>query len=83
MSGPVVPGPVIQSLALSEGKATLTWSAIDKQAYSLRYKNNLNDADWVPVNVAIEGVGSSATAVDNSIGNAPQRFYQVMVVESP
>ncbi|MEK7674473.1 MAG: hypothetical protein AAB676_01395 [Verrucomicrobiota bacterium] len=49
----------------------------------MRYKNNLNDADWVPVNVAIEGVGSSATAVDNSIGNAPQRFYQVMVVESP
>ncbi|MEK7685116.1 MAG: putative Ig domain-containing protein, partial [Verrucomicrobiota bacterium] len=79
----VVPGPAIQSIALSEGKVTLTWSAIDKQTYSLRYKNNLNDAVWTPLNITIQGVGTSATAVDNSIGNAPQRFYQVVVVESP
>ncbi len=73
----------MQSIALAVGKVTLTWSAIDKQTYSLRYKNNLNDAVWTPLAITIQGVGTSATAVDDTIGNAPQRFYQAVVVESP
>lgn len=77
----VQPRPAMQNLSLSDGAATLAWSAIPGVTYRVQYKNNLDDPHWEPLGGDVNASGSVATAQDHRNGESPQRFYRVMVVE--
>jgi hypothetical protein len=74
------PQPMIQSVLLRQGVITLTWSAVPNQTYRVQYNDSLSSTGWQ--NLAPDISASSATAtLTNAVGNAPQRFYRVMVVQ--
>ncbi|HSU55492.1 MAG TPA: immunoglobulin domain-containing protein, partial [Candidatus Dormibacteraeota bacterium] len=76
----VTAAPVIQSLALSDGQAVITWTANSGSTYRLQFKDSLAAPDWKDVSPDIIASGPSATAT-NSIDSAPQRFYRILLVQ--
>jgi hypothetical protein len=75
-----VPQPVIQSINLTNGITTITWSALPPHVYRLQYTGNLGSANW---NAVVPDVpASSPTAVTtDSVGIVTQRFYRIFVVQ--
>jgi Immunoglobulin domain len=75
----VVTKPLIQSIQVSEGTVTLTWSAIPGQTYHVEYKTNLMDNGWTPLpdNVVSQSGIVSKTNVTNF---AVQCFYRIILV---
>jgi hypothetical protein len=71
--------PVIQSVALAQGNATITWTAVAGQTYRLQFKDNLDNPKWQDAMPDILAAGPTATAT-NIIGGTPQRFYRVLLL---
>ena len=59
--------------------ATLVWSSLAGQAYTVQYKNNLEDAVWTDLTPNVTAGGATATKTD-SVGTQQQRFYRISVV---
>jgi hypothetical protein len=74
--------PVIQSLAVSNAVAVLTWSAVSNRTYRLQYVDDLADTNWVNVQPDLPAVGPLIT-ITNFTGAAPQRFYRVVLQPAP
>jgi hypothetical protein len=74
-----MPSPSIQSLSVSNGLATIIWSAVSGQTYRLQYKDDLSDAGWHERLPDITAAGSTASAAD-PIGALPRRFYRILLV---
>ncbi len=74
-----VSAPVIQSVVLKDGFAVITWTANAGSTYRLQCKDDFAGSDWKDVTPDVIAAGSEAKAVD-SIGNAPQRFYRVLLL---
>jgi uncharacterized repeat protein (TIGR03803 family) len=72
--------PVIEAITLTDGAATLTWSAVAGQTYQVQYSDDLTGTNWLFMNkpsVATSGV-MSATDFDG-IASFAQRFYRVVL----
>jgi molybdopterin-binding protein len=79
---PVIPAPVIQSIAVSNGIATVTWSSVSNGIYRLQYVGDLGNTNWMDVSPDVQAGGPAVTAT-NITGSAVQQFYRIMVVPSP
>jgi len=75
----MLPGPMIISIQLANGSATITWSAVSGQSYMLQYKSDLGDSAWTDLPPDVEASGPSASTTD-AYGSASQRFYRVMLL---
>src|SRR5262249_6658014 len=57
---------------------TLTLQAILGKTYRVEYKDNLGDANWVPLGADRLANAETLTLEDN-LGTAPQRFYRLSI----
>jgi hypothetical protein len=71
--------PIIESINLSNGLATITWSAISNRNYRLQYKNDLNATNWTDVPPDLLAPGNTGQATD-TIGSTASRFYRVVLL---
>ena len=80
----VAPFP-ISSLNLSNGVALVSWAAIGGQTYRLQFEETLGDSIWHDVvpDVAATGLpgGNTVATAQDVTGDAPHRFYRVMLVK--
>jgi hypothetical protein len=74
----VLARPDIQSVALTNANAVLTWSAIPGAGYRVQFKNDLSDTSWTDLVPDVTAGGPAASLTDTP--GAPQRFYRVLVV---
>jgi hypothetical protein len=79
---PIIPSPVIESVVVSDGIATITWSAVSNQTYRLQYNEDIGLATWTDVLPDILASGPGATAT-NAVGVSTQRFYRVRLIPLP
>lgn len=70
--------PVIESIALTNNSATITWSALTNQLYEVRYRTNLLQTDWINLTGPITATNATMSTVDEILSD-PQRFYRVFV----
>ncbi len=70
--------PRFQSIAVSNGLATLSWSAQASRTYRVQYKTNFTDAAWNDLNGDVAASGESAEKQDTTLGDARQRFYRIV-----
>ena len=75
----VVPPPMIQSISVSNGIVTITWSAAAGSTYMLEGNDDPTGTNWNGVPPPVNATGLTATATDNA-GAAPQRFYRVRLM---
>jgi hypothetical protein len=62
------------------GVVTLTLPAIAGKTYRVEYKDTLSAVSWSPLGG--NRLATSATlAIEDTIGNQPQRFYRVLIVD--
>jgi len=65
---------------LTNGMATLSWSAVAGHTYRLQFKNNLTDPAWTDALPDVTANSATASASDN-VGLIANRFYRVMLVQ--
>jgi len=70
--------PMIQSIQVTGGQATLGWSSIPGKSYRLQYKAHFTDA-WSNVSGDVPATNSTAYKTDPS-ALMTSRFYRVMVL---
>ncbi len=70
------PPPRIQSISLSHGSVTISWSAVAGETYRVQYKADLNQSLWNDLPGDITALTNVATKVDDP-GPVAQRFYRV------
>ncbi|MFZ0829030.1 MAG: hypothetical protein WAO02_16570, partial [Verrucomicrobiia bacterium] len=81
VQGPsLLPPPIIQSIGVTNGVVTLTWSAVVTHVYRLQYKGDMSATNWSDVAPDVTATNQTATMI-NAAGNATQRFYRVFVVQ--
>ena len=73
------PQPVIESITLSTGMATLRWGAVVGQNYRLQYRDSLEDTNWNDLLPDVTATGLEGT-VTTSVTGSTQRFYRVFLV---
>jgi subtilase family serine protease len=64
----------------SDGTLTLTFSVFAGQTYRVEFKNNWEDADWMPLGDDIVASSNTISVPDNTIGNA-HRFFRVLQLD--
>jgi len=74
----VVSLPLITNIAVSNGVAALTWTAIPNQGYRLQYKDELGATNWTTSPSEIIAGGTTANAT-NAVNTQGWRFYRVLV----
>jgi Lamin Tail Domain/CotH kinase protein len=80
--GPTVtltPPPVIRTLSNIRGQATFTFEAVPGHTYRILYKDNLEDADWTPLDR--DFVAANAIASITDPGMVAHRFYRVVQLD--
>jgi len=73
-----LPQPAIQSITISNGIVTITWTAVAGHSYAIERKDDLNSTNWIQLLPAASAIGPTATATD-VVGDAIQRLYRVVV----
>jgi uncharacterized repeat protein (TIGR01451 family) len=76
--GPIFP-LTITSVTLTNGTATITWTATPGAVYTLQLKTNLQDSNWISISGNVNASGSTASKND-AVGSTTRRFYRVMIV---
>jgi hypothetical protein len=76
-----VPAPVITSVGLTNGVVTIAWNSVAGGIYRVQYINNLSGGGWTDLSPDVTATASTATQTD-AVGNAPQRFYRIEVLNS-
>ena len=65
---------------LTNNTVVLSWSASAGLTYRVQYKTNLTDAAWQTLGSDVPATNTTCFKSDALFGNAPQRFYRVMLV---
>ena len=60
---------------------TLTWTASAGLKYRVQYKTNLSAPTWQTLGPDVVATNTAAVQADPTVGNAPQRFYRVLLVD--
>jgi hypothetical protein len=77
----VTPTPVIQGISpTADGKMSITWSTFAGRTYRLQYKDDLSAPNWTDLAPDITANGDTTTVTD-SVQNAAQRFYRILLVQ--
>jgi hypothetical protein len=76
----VAPAPNISSISVSNGTATITWSAKAGQTYWLQFLGAPSPTNWSDAHPDILAVGATASAT-NSVGSSGPRFWRVRVAQ--
>jgi hypothetical protein len=71
------PRPSIESLRVTDGVATITWTSIAGQSYRLEYKDSPNDSNWHDLLAEVTATGTH-TSLTNFIGKPNRRFYRAV-----
>jgi hypothetical protein len=71
---------IITSVTLNSGVATVTWNSQTGLTYRVQYKDSLAAANWSDATPDVTATNIS-TSLTNFVGNNPQRFYRVQIVE--
>ena len=71
----------IETITKARGAVTLTWRGLPGTTYRVQFKSSLNAGAWTDLAGDVTVRGATASKVDDTIGNASQRFYRV--VEAP
>jgi hypothetical protein len=76
----VFPPPLIQSIAVSNDTAAITWSSIPGAMYTLQSNNTLLDTEWVNLSPPVQATGATASAT-NLIGTPGKSngFYRILL----
>jgi uncharacterized repeat protein (TIGR03803 family) len=74
--------PVFQSVAQMNGTLTLVWNSVATESYQLQYTTNLTCTNWTDLGGICTATNGIMSATD-VIGSDPQRFYRVVLVQSP
>jgi uncharacterized repeat protein (TIGR03803 family) len=77
--GVVPSAPVFQSLSLTTGALSLSWSTDAGARYQLQFISSLGSTNWSNLGDALIASGATLTATD-SITNGPHRFYRVALL---
>src|SRR5208283_4265746 len=78
-----LPAPVLQSVTLTGGIITLTWSAMANRSYQVQSASNLNHPNWANVGAALTAPGALGTASEPIGSTAAQQFYRVILLPAP
>jgi hypothetical protein len=70
---------VFQAITLTNGAATLTWSAVAGQTYQLQYSTDLTQNNWTNLNKRIFPTSGIMTTTDSNAAAVPRRFYRVVL----
>jgi len=70
--------PIIQSIALADGVATISWTSVTGRTYRLLYNLDLG-TNWIPIPPDITATNSSISATD-SVPSVTTRFYRVQLL---
>jgi hypothetical protein len=62
------------------GHVTLAFATASGKTYRVDYKDNLNNANWLPLGASIMA-NSSILTVPDDIGGNPQRFYRIVQLD--
>ena len=75
-----VPMPaVFKAITLTDGTATLTWSAVAGQTYQPQYSTNLAQTNWTSLGKPFPALNGTMTTTDFNAADSPQRFYRVVL----
>jgi uncharacterized repeat protein (TIGR03803 family) len=75
-----VPMPaVFKAITLTNGTATLTWSAVVGQTYQVQYSTNLTQTNWNSLGKPGAASNGTMTTTDSGAASSPQRFYRVIL----
>ena len=79
-TAPPPSAPVFQSVAVSGGTVSLTWSAVTNQVYQLQYNTDLLSTNWVNLGNPVTATNTAITALDtNAAALSSQRFYRLLL----
>jgi uncharacterized repeat protein (TIGR03803 family) len=70
--------PVFQTVTLTNGTLSLTWSTEAGGTYQLQYNSDLSSSNWINMSSAITATGATLSTTD-SLTNGPQRFYRLVL----
>ena len=75
-----IPMPaVIKAMTLTNGAATLTWSAVAGQTYQLQFSTDLTQNNWTNLGKLVFPTHGVMTTTDSDAAGSPQRFYRVVL----
>jgi hypothetical protein len=77
LEGNTVP---VKALAITGGRATLSWTSVSNRTYRVAYKDDLNAPEWKNVANSIIAQSSLSTWTDDGAGQTPSRYYMVAQV---
>jgi hypothetical protein len=72
--------PVIRSVNLADGVATVAWDSTAGFTYTLQCKGNAQDPMWIDIPGNVTATGDTASKTD-IVGPTTRRFYRVVIVE--
>jgi fibronectin type 3 domain-containing protein len=72
-------GPHIHQFNIVDGHATMAWTTVSGRLYRVRYKNSLNDVQWIDSSSDLLATGSVLQWADEIVTNS-QRFYAVVLL---
>jgi uncharacterized repeat protein (TIGR03803 family) len=70
--------PEFQAVTVTNGTLSLSWSTEVGGRYQLQYNSNLSSSNWTTLGSAISATGATLSVTD-SLTNAPQRFYRLVL----
>jgi len=74
--------PVFTSVTQSNNMINLTWSTVTSHTYQLQFATDLTSTNWSNLKDIITATNGTMSATD-VLGSDPQRFYRVLLLQSP
>jgi hypothetical protein len=72
--------PVVQSIEVAGGGVVIRCTAVSGRTYRLQFTDRPENALWTDILPDVMAAGPTVT-ITNTLGNFPQRFYRVRVLE--
>ncbi len=78
----VIAGPMMITVTLAGGVATVYWRSEPTKIYRLQYKHRVDDPAWIDVSpgVDVTATGLTTSQMDPGIGTDDQRYYRVVLL---
>jgi hypothetical protein len=76
-----VPAPILQSVTLTGGVITFTWSGVAGLSYQVQSASDLSNPEWTNVAAAVTATGDLVSASE-PVSTASQEFYRVILLSA-
>jgi hypothetical protein len=70
--------PEFQAMTLANSTLSLTWSTEAGGTYQLQWSADLSSSNWTNLRGPVPAAGATLSVTD-SVTNAPQRFYRLVL----